>query len=272
MIFLGILGMLLFAVKDKRHMVFLVFPTVFYLHLALFSQPHERYCLPLVPFFLIYGSAFIFLKIKNKIFFALVVLFSLIPNLEKSLYSDLLFIKKDTRTLAREWVEKNVPANSSIAIEHSFFCPHLKQAAGQVSDKMNGLKESDSIKRKRLEIELKIREGGAPVYNLFYLKDDAALNTGFLFEKPQLPFSLKILKNDKIKYVILHVDREDNVRDNFYADIQNNAFLLAEFSPYINKDRKFAHEKVVQTAGPFATSELLGRSRNGYIIRIFRLN
>lgn len=269
---LGIIGMFYFAAKDRRHLAFLVFPAVFYLHLALFSQSFERYCLPLVPFFLIYASAFIFEKIKNKIFFMLIVVFALIPNLEKVLYSDLLFMKKDTRTLAREWVEQKVPRASMVAIEHSFFCPHLKQTASQVTEKLTDPKALDSVKRKRIEMELKIREESIPVYNLYYLKDDSALNSGFLFEKPQIPFSIAALKEKKIEYVIVHIDSKVNLKEDFYTDIKKNSVIMAEFSPYINRDKKFAREKVVQTAGPFETSELFGRSRNGYIIQIFKLN
>lgn len=281
-VILGLWGAVNYIYKNKDrklHIIFLIFPLLFYFSLARISQTYERYALPLVPFLIIYASAIIFEKIKNKFLFFLIVLIILFPNLEKSLYSDLLFMKKDTRTISREWVEKNIPLGSKIAIEHSFFCPHLRQSNEQIKEKFAFLShDGDSAKKKRLSLELKTRKNNSIAFNLYYLKESSSNDTKFLFERPQLDFSISELKKIGIKYVILHVDSRRNFKDVFFQELVKNAVLLQEFTPYIDKQRKFAREEVddyisvAQTSAPFVTAELLGRSRNGYNIKIFRID
>lgn len=266
---LSLVGMLYFGVKDwRRHLPFLVFPFLLLILLAK-SQSFERYVLPILPFVILYASAFIILRIKNKMLFIFVVLTAIGLNLGKSAYSNILFTKKDTRTLSREWIEKNIPPGSKIAIEHSTFCPRLKQTDGQIRQKLLTV---EGVKKKRLETELRLRKEGLITYNVYYLTRDLSEEASlFSLEKPRLPFSIGELKGRDIEYVVFHIDSELNLDKDFYQELLKNAKLLIEFRPYRDKNKKFAVEPVVQTAGPYYSDELFSRTRNGYIIQIFKL-
>ena len=271
LVIFGILGILYFAIRyPKAHLAFISFPVVFYIILSFFSQAHERYVLPLVPFFIVYAAAFIEKIIKKKLFILIVIAAVVIPNFSKSLYSDYLFSREDTRTLAAGWIEANIKSNSRIAIEHSFFCPRLNQAREQIEEKLTyGL--DDSAKNKRIELALGLADKIASHYYLYYLKEEPVVNTGFLFERPQIAFSIPDLRDNGIEYIVMHIDTEKNMRMDFYKELIDNAVLIKEFSPYRNKDTRYARDLTVQTGGPFLGRELFARCRNGYMIKIFKL-
>ena len=269
---LGAVGMLYYGLKEpKKYLALISFPVLFYLVLCFFSQPHERYTLPLVPFFIVYAAAIISEKIRNRYLIILLVTVVIMPNAVKSVYSDVLFTRDDTRTVAKRWIENNIKDGSKIAIEHSFFCPRMNQDKEQIEDKFALIKEPAGARDKRLRLALKVADTKRPSYRLFYLKDDYHKNTGFLFEKPNIGFTIPELRKNKIEYVIVHIGAKSAMRDDFYRKILDNAVLIKEFSPYKNKNKQFAEDVIMQTGGPFFGPELFSRERNGYIIKVFKL-
>lgn len=269
---LGVIGMFYYAVKKRGiHAAIVSFPVLFYVTLIFFSQPHERYVLPLTPFIALYAAALILENIKGFILPFFLVLLIVVPNLEKSIYSDYLFAQQDTRTIAKKWIEENIKDGSKIAIEHSFFCPRLNQTEGQIEEKLSSGSRLDNIRRSRIELAAKIAQSKKPSYYLYYLKDMPSSEAKFLFEAPQVEFSMQKLKEMHVQYVVLHVDAQDSVRKDFYNSLIENATLVREISPYKNKEKQFSDDIIVQTGGPFLGKELFSRERNGYIIKIFRL-
>lgn len=120
---LGAVGMveLLFA-RDKRHWIFLGFFLLLVLIMAMTKGMYSnRYALPLFPLFALYaGIAFdtILRRVRasKMIVLSLGILLGLQPFF-KSLAHDLLYTKKDTRTLALEWFESHVPSGSKVLIQ-----------------------------------------------------------------------------------------------------------------------------------------------------------
>jgi hypothetical protein len=272
LVILGIAGMVYYGVKSPRlHLAFISFPVVFYLVLCFFSQPHERYALPLVPFLVIYASAMICEKMKNVFMASLFAALIVLPNLARAAYSDYLFTQDDTRTIACEWIERNIEEGSRVAIEHLFFCPRLNQTKEQISEKLSYTLGKDAAKNKRINLAMKLAEENRPAYNIFYLKDTSSMNTGPLFERPQLGFSVQELKKNGIEYVVLHVDSLERMKNDLYQELLKEAIIVKEFSPYKNKDKQFSDDVIMQTGGPFLGRELFSRERNGYIIKIFKL-
>ena len=272
LVILGTIGMAYYGVREpRRNLAIISFPMIFYAVLCFFSQPHERYVLPLIPFLIVYASAIICEKIKNVFAALLLVMVIILPNLTRSVYSDRLFTQDDTRTIAAKWIESNIKDGSKIAIEHSFFCPRLNQTAEQIYEKLSYPAGKDAVKDKRINLAMKLTVEKKTAYNIYYLKDAASLNTGFLFERPQLNFSFPELKKNAIEYVIVHIDNPQRTRNEFCNELLKNSSIVKEFSPYKDKDKYFSEDVIMQTGGPFLGRELFSRSRNGYIIKVFKL-
>jgi 4-amino-4-deoxy-L-arabinose transferase-like glycosyltransferase len=114
---LSLIGLFYSLCKLSRKLiVFISFPLVFFLTIVNFSQPHARYVLPLIPFLMILAAWFLestlfkegMPSLKAKILITAVSIMVVLPSGIKSVYSDYLFSRKDTRTLAKEWIEDKI--------------------------------------------------------------------------------------------------------------------------------------------------------------------
>ncbi len=124
----------------KREILLLSFPLVQFMIMSQWKTSAVRYLLPLIPFLILVGAGFLsmildqigfrlskfdskfsFLIRRKGIFASLIViLFLLSPGL-KVMRFDYSLTRKDTRTIAKEWIEKNIPSGSRIAYE--MYCP-----------------------------------------------------------------------------------------------------------------------------------------------------
>jgi len=126
----------------KRELILIVFPLVLFVFIGSWKSRAVRYLLPLTPFMALISAYFLDVGLKglSSLFkkFSLkhaeqsayrgalngmIILILLAPNVVKILRFDILLIHKDTRTIAKEWVESNIPKGSRIAMES--YCPPL---------------------------------------------------------------------------------------------------------------------------------------------------
>lgn len=126
--FIGFFLLLFFIFKDKRSgkrqllFVYLTFSVAYFLIVGKFAVGWMRYMLPLYPYFAIFAAVFVYYvnkKIQNK------KLLSIILN---SLFFILIFAwplsfmhiytQSNTRVQATEWINKNIPAGKTLALEH----------------------------------------------------------------------------------------------------------------------------------------------------------
>ena len=129
----------------KIGLILLVFP-VLYLGLGL-ARSHSqfpRHVLPLIPVWIIFviaGTFSVYAKLaKNKTMvsrvlvkgFTVVVGLSVIAMLAQSITFSWVVSRKDTRTMAKEWIEENIPAESNIAVEFYHYCPQFEDRRGQI--------------------------------------------------------------------------------------------------------------------------------------------
>jgi len=116
--------------RQKRDFLILVFPVILYAVIGQMNYKAMRHLLPLVPFLLLIAAEPIGIAsdyIKNKrnllIFYGVVIGITILPQGMKSLRYDLALYQVDTRTEAKEWIEKNIPAQARIGTEE--FAPPL---------------------------------------------------------------------------------------------------------------------------------------------------
>lgn len=135
--FLVLGGVLLGLIRHrKKDLILLSFPLVMFFLIGTWKTMAVRYLLPLVPFFILLGASFldtlflraapyltrlnrkisVFGEQKGIIVWA-VCLFFLFPPAIQVIRFDIMLTQIDTRTIAKEWVEKNIPKNARIALE-----------------------------------------------------------------------------------------------------------------------------------------------------------
>ncbi len=265
---------------SRKLIVFISFPLVFYLVNVNFSQPHARYVLPLIPFLLILAAWFLestlfkegMPTLKAKILITAVSIMVVLPSGIKSVYSDYLFSRKDTRTLAKEWIEDKIPCGSKIAIDHSFFSPRLNPSKEQLEDKLNYVLQNQlgTAKENKIRMLMKLNEA-RPNYSLYFLNDDEGSSKAFLFAQPVIPFKFNKLLNSGVQYVVVSNEKLSGSNAQFYSELKRKGKVVAGFTPYRDKTRSFPVENVTRTAGPLKSKEVYARERNGEIITIYSI-
>jgi 4-amino-4-deoxy-L-arabinose transferase-like glycosyltransferase len=127
---------------QKKEFILFSFPLILFLTIGMWKTYATRYLLPTTPFFILIGAYFLdFLlakiraalsRLRPKLSFlterkgilegAIVLLFLLSPGLSIAKF-DYLLTQPDTRTVAKDWIEANLPPGTKIAYEQ--YCPPL---------------------------------------------------------------------------------------------------------------------------------------------------
>lgn len=137
-IFAGLgLCLILFKKSFKKYL-FLSFPIIFYIIMVGFGKLRwDRWLIPILPFeAILFGVGFYFSYkyfIQRKPFqvfkpvifllFAIILVLASFPTIIKDVNQGIKLSKTDTRTIAKEWIEKNIPSGCKIAYE--CYAPHL---------------------------------------------------------------------------------------------------------------------------------------------------
>ncbi len=262
--------------KDIKKIAVTIFVISYYFVLCFMSQPYDRYVLPLIPFLAFLASDGL-IAIKNRLelnpFFFCTLIFILVsPSLAKIDLSNLLFLRKDIRTVAKEWFEASISNGAKIALDSPFFMPRLKFTLSQLEEKkLYLLSQNRHQKTQLLRINAMIKQGkeaNEARYKLYFLNGIPHSDSDFLFSNPRASYQVSALKKQGIEYIILcPIDKHQTV---FYDDVHKNADLIAVFSPYKDHSNGPIDQQAL-TGGPFIWNELIARERNGQIIAIYKL-
>jgi hypothetical protein len=272
---LAIAGMVLAArqARDHRRNAMIAFIFVYYLVLVRYAQPYDRYALPLIPFFIFFAADFVTRTqtfFQSKALFAALIIASLIPPISKVVLFDLIMREKDTRTIAKEWVEENIPSGSAIAMAGDFYLPRLQFSKDQLEDKKREASKIGTFSAAQIRrLEYFLTQNPKAAYKLHFLVTDPSANR-FLFAQPTLPYDLGTLKERGIQYIIL-ADLKEYESIEFYNRVKSEARLLKRFSPYRNQDRAYPVEDIL-TGGPFLFKDLWQRKRNGQPLSVYQIN
>jgi len=252
-----------------------IFVLSYYAVLCFKSQPYDRYILPLVPFALLLASEGL-LTFKNwfklnQISYMVLIGALIFPSMVKVVGLDLMLLRKDTRTVAREWIETFVPSGSKVALDSPFYLPPLKPTLEQLEQKNSELEGANYSGVQRLRLEALMKQAAQYPdgrYELYFLKriDNAP---GFLFSKPEVPYDLAALKNLGIQYVVVgQSSRQENL---FGQALKEHGDLVVRFTPYRDSSIQASLDPNPLTGAPFLWKDLLERQRNGPIIFIYRI-
>jgi len=88
-----------------------------FLGLMIAGGGYPRWVVPLIPFLSLLAGFVLSQVVTSYLVLGLLVLMMVFPNLVRIVKFDYLLTLPDTRTLAKSWVEENIPAGTSIVIE-----------------------------------------------------------------------------------------------------------------------------------------------------------
>jgi hypothetical protein len=131
------------SISKKNHagIIVLSFPILYFLIMGISRHYFLRYALPLIPFVTLFAGIFLvviyeWFSIKNRRLALIVVstfyFLMIIFPFASSLRSDIILTKTDTRTVAKEWIENNIPAGSKIAVDWPIHTPPLSTSTQAV--------------------------------------------------------------------------------------------------------------------------------------------
>ena len=227
-------------------------PLILYIFLGSQSMYFGRFFLPAISSLILLSTNMIvqfsksFFKnplLQSLFLISLVVIFSLQPLLASIRFGELLN-QEDTRTMAKKWIEKNIPEGARIAMDWQFHTPPLSTR------------------------EKPIAETGK-VYEIWY--PDFTLGKG-LSDHPLDWYKSKgyeyLISSSFIYEMQLCDPLENTKRNQFYSSLSETTTLLATFSPgNPGENQSFIFDEIY---GPAIS--LRQRMRPGPTINIYKLN
>jgi hypothetical protein len=222
---LGALGVgfslkLIIQKRDWLWAIVLAFFLPYLAAIILTSHFFARYILPIIPFLTLFAAlAAIHItkelrkripqKFVANVLLSLSLIFIISQPLASSLRHNYLLDRPDTRTLAKEWIEKNIPSGAKIAVDWSVYAPPLYTGELVVP----WVPYSD----KTYEITAMQYDHFLHDYPLEYYKEagfDYLIVSSFTYN---------------LEFVL---DEKDNTKNSFYTSLDNHFNLIKLFSPY----------------------------------------
>ncbi len=278
----GIIGLFINVLKKGRKgILFFLFPIIFYLVLVFYSQPFPRYILVLVPFLCIAAAYFLlelvwgYCKGKaSKAGLAFILAILILPNALKVIKALDLFCSQDTRVISAGWIYDNVPGNSKIACDSTFFKPVIKQPYSQLKEKENVISKQPTmtgLKNKKLHYMLEIARRGFREYPLYFMCEDPQAQGQFLNTMPAIALSIKAIKGAGIDYVVVNYAAKGEAKEHFLEELKKNAVLLKAFSPYYDNKMRYSLDRFEMTCLPAGSEELFSRRCAGPALEIYKV-
>ncbi len=263
----------------KIDWIFFSLPIFYYLMISKAGQPFPRYILPIIPLAIVWSSAFLedleawlikSLGLKKPWMLVAVVVLAL-TLLPKTAHSGFLFLQKDTRSLAGDWIYQNVASGSAVAIDDPGQAPKLIATQAQIEEKVRGLNsegELSLVKKQRLEKLLALKPYPSPSYNLYYLKTSPQKESIYSLLSPQIGYDKEVLRALKIRYLITNsfLVKRNPV---FYDELKKYASLVAEFDPRKDSRLPMTSERWTYLA---IDNSLWNYERPGPLISIYELD
>lgn len=276
------LGLIFVCLSRRREeMILLSFVFVFYLFLVFFSQPHERYALPQIPLFCMYSAVGMDnlaerFKKKKTLILTVFLIISIAGPVLKDIYLDILLGKKDTRTLAREYIEGHISSGSRIGLVGTFYVPQLKPTREQILNKYEAAMRDrlSGAKIEKIELTLKLTDFDLPYYELYYLYPSTEQSDALFRGQPALSIDVAKVRKKRIAYIVISKEYPgQKIREDFFWRwLDDNGSVIAEFNPFKTEDTGLEKANFISpTACPYENNNIFTRTRLGPVIRIYKL-
>jgi hypothetical protein len=268
-------GTVMALLTDWRRGVLLVaFPCSFLAFIA-HTVPQSRYLDAVLPLAAVAaGYAISELLVRFQMRSALVtsgvVGVVALPGLLGSVKSDIFFGQDDTRTLARVFIERDIPAGATMLVQP--YGPPIQQSREALVEALRTNLGSESNASIKFQLMLSISPYPAPAYRKIYLGDGGTdpdkIYVSLRSFEPGA--GLEPLRRFKIEYVVLERDLGNQKLAPLQGALEREAHLMASFSPYRRdvNDRQPAAPPYLHNTATRIDSTL---DRPGPIVDVWRL-
>lgn len=221
----------------RRGLLLLTFPLLFLAFLAN-TVPMTRYLNSMLPFVALTAAVAVariarFAGNRASLAAAAIAIVAAVPGLTASIRTDLFLGQADTRALAGEFIEANVPAGSSILIQP--YSAPLRQSRDALVEALRANLGSAERASVRFRLQLAHASSVSPTYRMIYLGRGGE-DADKLYVAPavfQADTDLATLRRMNIDYVVLkRFNPPDPNIQPLVRALERRARLLAEFSPY----------------------------------------
>ncbi len=224
--FISLLGFFwgLYRRRDAD-IILMSFSLPYYLAMAR-GIPRERYMVPLIPIFALFGARLLWAAAGRMIskprqlqVAGLAAVIILVPSVISSAQAIHLLRQKDYRIICKDWVEAHIPAGSSILLDE-FACPLEavpEQKKGKLKAELENLDPEDPLYEQRMTAyRFRYESSSAVKYRLFrinYINPNEVTAEKY----DQITLEIKNLMNDyqeKYDYIIIDQGTAFNVIQN----------------------------------------------------------
>jgi 4-amino-4-deoxy-L-arabinose transferase-like glycosyltransferase len=232
----GIGAVWMMIASPLRSLWLLAFPVPFLVLIAN-TAPATRYLNPIVPFVAMFAawtlSRFVGRVTDRPAVFWTAVALAAAPALVSSVRADIFIRQDDTRTLARQYVEAHIPAESTILIQ-PYSAPLTPSRAGLTEALTRNLGSAGAASTK-FRLQLALEPYPSPAYRLLYLGRGGLDQEKIYVDPADLGGSdgLEPLKRLGVAYLIVtRYNRPDPVTLPFLTTLAREGRVIAVFSPY----------------------------------------
>jgi hypothetical protein len=234
---LGAAGAIWMLAADRsRAFLLLLFPMAFLGFISM-TAPASRYLNPLLPFIAICAAWMLArlsepLRVPRAVFWIVAVACA-VPPLSASIESNRFFRLDDTRTLARRFIETNIPSGATVLIQ-PYSVPLTPSHEGLSEALTRNLGSVDAASTK-FRLQLSLDPYPEPSYRLIWL-GRGGLDADKIYVDPGdlgQAHGLAPLDQLGVTYVVLkRYNRLDPETMPLVAELARRARLIAVFSPY----------------------------------------
>lgn len=241
--FLGTIFSILFKPTMKEVMLFSVFLIYFIINSTHYF-PAWGFLFTAFPFYIILGAKLVD-EITKRTKFAIYgfCLLMFVP-LYESISIDISFCLKDTRTIALEWIEKNIPYGTKILIDRYPNSPPLKMTKKQLEKLYKKAVELNHYKKEYFYWQLKVHYGenyGYEIYEVYHPPHEVGTIKHQVEEAQKVRELIDVsigideIKKLGIEYFVYNsysaqVTTEPQIKK-FYQEVEERTKLIAEFKP-----------------------------------------
>ncbi len=261
--------------RTRRDLLLLAFPLPYFLVIGSWSSRFERYTLPLLPFMAVLAALCLVALVRQlrraspalgrrspAVALGVVACLLLAPEIGRLARFHVLLGRPDTRLLAKEWINREIPAGARLFVEA--YSPTLQLAPGMIREQRERLGGGVTAEISRSRFER------------FLASPEARAGRGYWvywFTRPE-DYDVDRLLARKVEYVVLSgfvYQRHERACDRyaaicgFYRDLERRGTLLVTVDPSAGG----APLVVGDIYTPL--TRLYQRSRPGPPIRIYRL-
>lgn len=224
------------VVDWRRGVLLLSFPLPFFLFITN-TFPASRYLNPVLPFVALF-AAFALVRLvervtaKPAVLWGMVALVALPPAAE-SLRTVLFIREADTRTLARIWIEANLPPASTVLVQP--YSVNLVPSRDSLVEAFEANIGGAAGASTKFQIQLGLDPYPSPAYRILYL-GRGGLDADKLYIDPDevnRPDAVGRLRSRRVAYVLLkRYNSVDSELTSFLAALARDGRRVAVFSPY----------------------------------------